>query len=65
MPPRVTCKRVTVSTAQSSSHFKNPTFHEEGCRPPNGPLNGSPRITKDIVEIPYKESEKKGEGADP
>lgn len=68
MPPRVTCKRVTdKQRAQSSLHFtkQKPTFHEEGCRPPDSPLYASPRITKDIVKIPHKESKKKDEGTGP
>jgi hypothetical protein len=45
--------------------FHKPTFHEEGYRPPNSPLYASPRITKDIVKVPYKESKKEGEGTGP
>lgn len=64
MPPRVTCKRVRVKHGAILT-FHKLTFHEEGCRPPDSPLYTSPRITIDIVKIPYKESKKKDEDTGP
>jgi len=64
---RQQCYALVQIECSKSGEYMPPrvTFHEERCRPSDSLLQMSPRITKDIVKIPYKEPKKKHEETGP